>query len=96
MKLVERHVIGKNPYFKEIDKLCFLSKIFTTRSNYLIRQEFINNNIYLGLGEVYKLMKTSPDYKALPSKVSNGVLRLLDRNWKSLLLCDERVEPEPG
>ncbi|MDV3000941.1 MAG: IS607 family transposase ISCbo10 [Chroococcopsis gigantea SAG 12.99] len=28
-------------------------------------------------------MKTSPDYKALPSKVSNGVLRLLDRNWKS-------------
>jgi putative transposase len=84
MKLVERHVIGKNhPYFKEIDKLCFLSKNLYNASNYLIRQEFINNNIYLGLGEVYKLMKTSPDYKALPSKVSNGVLRLLDRNWKS-------------
>lgn len=84
MKLVERHIIGKNhKFFKEIDNLAFLSKNLYNAANYLIRQEFIHNNRCLSLKEVYHQIKSGVDYKTLPAKVSNQVLKILDRNWRS-------------
>lgn len=84
MKLVEKHFINKNhKLFQEIDNLAFLSKNLYNFSNYLIRQEFVNNGKYLSNPEIYHLVKNTIDYKALPAKVSNQVLKVLDRNWKS-------------
>jgi len=96
MKLVERHLITKqNKLFKEIDTLAFLSKNLDNAANYLIRQEFINNNKYLSNSEVYHLIKASVDYKALPAKVSNQVLRVLERNWKSFLAASREFKINP-
>ena len=96
MKLVERHIITKqNKLFKEIDTLAFLSKNLYNAANYLIRQEFISNNKYLSNSEVYHLIKASVDYKALPAKVSNQVLRVLERNWKSFLAASREFKINP-
>jgi putative transposase len=84
MRLVEQHVISPNdPRDKIIDVAAFASKNLYNAANYIVRQSFINNHIYLGYGEVYHHIKTHEAYRALPAKVANDVLRLLDKNWKS-------------
>ena len=50
IKRTERHIIKKsNINYKEIDKLCFLSKNLYNYANYLIRQEFIKNKKFFKL-----------------------------------------------
>ncbi|MDJ0571680.1 MAG: transposase [Pleurocapsa sp. MO_192.B19] len=84
MRQVERHIVKENsPFWKQIDNLCFLSKNLYNYANYLVRQSFIFDNVYLGFNQVYHLVKDKPDYQALPRKVSQQVLRVLAQNWKS-------------
>ena len=97
MKLVEQHLIKKtNPMFKECKDLCFKSKNLYNRALYEIRQEYINNKKYLNYYDIEKLYKTEKwiDYEALPRKVSQQTLKLLDKNWKSFfaLLKSEKVD----
>ena len=82
MYLVERHIIKNN---KELDKLCFNSKNLYNRALYLVRQHYFNTKGYLNFFEVRKLLANSKDidYYALPTRVSNNTLMLLDRNFKS-------------
>ena len=83
MHLVEKHVINRNhSYFKEIDHLCFLAKNLYNAANYVIRQSFIFEKKYLSYNAVQKLMASSPDYKALPAKVSQQVFLRLHEAWK--------------
>lgn len=97
MRLVEKHNISyTHKLFKEIDSLSFLSKNLYNYSNYLVRQEFINNEKYLSNPEVYHLVKNSVDYKALPAKVSNQVLKVLDRNWKSFFKAIKEWKKNPN
>jgi putative transposase len=37
----------------------------------------------LNFYDVYKLVSQTPDYKALPTKVSKQIIRRLDKNWIS-------------
>ena len=84
MRQVERHIIKEsNQFWKEIDHLCFLSKNLYNYANYLVRQSFIKEGIYLSFNQVYHQLKNTVDYKALPRKVSQQVLRILAQNWKS-------------
>ena len=86
MQLVEQHIIkSNNELFNECDRLCFLSKNLYNHANYVIRQSFTNkeNSKYLNYYEINKLFKTDKDYCALPRKVSNQTLMVLERNWKS-------------
>lgn len=82
MYLVERHIIKNN---KELDELCFNSKNLYNRALYLIRQHYFETKIYLNYFDVNKLMINSKDvdYYALPTRVANRTLRLLDKNFKS-------------
>lgn len=96
MQLSERHVINQNhEYYKEIDSLCFLSKNLYNAANYVIRQEFIKNFKYLNYNAVQKLMQSQVDYKALPAKVSQQVLILLDKNWKSFFEATKEYKKHP-
>jgi IS605 OrfB family transposase len=84
MRLVERHVVrqgGKN--WKEIDDLSFKSKNLYNRANYEIRQHFFETNEILSYNEMARRMQTEESYCALPRKVSQQVLRCLERNWKA-------------
>ena len=84
MQQVERHKIKpSHRFWQEIDKLCFLSKNLYNYANYQVRQSFIFDKVYLGYNQLYHLVKDTPDYQALPAKVSQQVLRTLDKNWKS-------------
>src|SRR6266704_1852955 len=84
MQLVEQHVIHKgDSRYQAIDQAAFASKNLYNLANYHMRQSFIHTGKYLGYAEVYHLVKQTDAYKSLPRKVSNDVLRLLDKNWKA-------------
>src|SRR5438034_4392720 len=84
MQLVEQHIIGKiDSRYEAVDRAAFASKNLYNLANYHMRQSFIHQDKYLGYAEVYHLVKQEPAYQALPRKVSNDVLRLLDKNWKA-------------
>ena len=96
MKHVERHIIKRgSPIWQQIDTLFFLSKNLYNYANYQLRQEFIFNKNYLGYNQLYHLVKDTPDYQALPAKVSQQVLRLLDKNWKSFFAASKSYRLSP-
>ena len=84
MQLVEQHVIGKSdPRYATIDAAAFASKNLYNAANYEYRQAFIHEGKYLTYHEVQKRMQSHEAYKALPAKVSQQILMVLDKNWKS-------------
>jgi len=90
MNLVEQHIIKKSHrLFKEIDNLSFLSKNLYNAANYIVRQEFTKNKEYFNYNKIDLLIKNkdfgeySNPYKDLPAKVSQQILKKLDKNWIS-------------
>ena len=84
MQLTERHIIKSTEHrFTEIDALAFKSKNLYNAANYVIRQSFIYGWGYVGYNEMNRLMKSHEAYKALPESVSQQILMVLDKNWKS-------------
>ena len=84
MQLTERHIIKSTEHrFAEIDQLAFKSKNLYNVANYVIRQNFIYGWGYVNYNEMNRLMKSHEAYKALPAKVSQQILMVLDKNWKS-------------
>ena len=84
MQLTERHIIKSTEHrFTEIDALAFKSKNLYNAANYVIRQSFIYGWGYIGYNEMNRLMKSHEAYKALPESVSQQILMVLDKNWKS-------------
>ena len=96
MQLVERHIIKRgHKCFQEIDSLCLASKNLYNRANYNIRQGFILARVYSNYNLLDKVLKDLPEYKALPAKVSQQVLRGLERNWSSFLGAIQAWKEEP-
>jgi putative transposase len=84
MQLTERHIIKSTEQrFAEIDELAFKSKNLYNAANYVIRQSFVYGWGYINYNEMNRLMKSHEAYKALPAKVSQQILMILDKNWKS-------------
>jgi len=84
MILTESHIFNTT---SELDELTFKCKNLYNRANYIIRNEFINNGNYLSKFDMFKISKDLDEYKALPVRISRGVLRTLDGNWKSFFTC---------
>ena len=80
MLLAESHIIKAT---KELNELTFKCKNLYNKANYIIRQEFIKNSKYISKFEMFTICKNLDEYKAMPVRVSRGVLRTLDGNWKS-------------
>ncbi len=84
MQLTERHIIKSTEHrFALIDELAFKFKNLYNAANYVIRQSFIYGWGYINYNEMNRLMKYHQAYKALPAKVSQQILMILDKNWKS-------------
>ncbi|TVP66722.1 MAG: transposase [Leptolyngbya sp. LCM1.Bin17] len=97
MQLVDRHVIrNTSPFWAEIDDLAFRSKNLFNQANYQIRQRFIFQRKYLNYNYMAAALKDSPDYKALPAKVSQQILMRLDESWRSFFTAikEWNVHPE--
>ena len=84
MQLAERHIIKSTEHrFAPIDELAFKSKNLYNAANYVIRQSFVYGWGYINYNEMNRLMKSHQAYKVLPAKVSQQILMVLDKNWKS-------------
>ncbi len=97
MQLVEQHVIKRgDARTRAIDAAAFASKNLWNAANYLVRQSFIREGVYLDNVQVFHQMKTHEAYQALPRKVSNQVLLQLHKAWKAFFeTMDEwREHPE--
>src|SRR3989441_5401558 len=97
MQLVEQHVIDKNdPRYSVIDEAAFKSKNLYNAALYEIRQSFIHKGKYLNYNEMQRRMQSHEAYKALPAKVSQQILMVLDRNWKSFFEALAAYNEDPS
>jgi putative transposase len=98
MQLVEKHIISKNhTLYKECDRVCFLSKNLYNAGLYAIRQHYFETGKFL---DNYTLQKqfakeNQPDYRALPAKVSQMVLKLLCQNFISFFKANQDYKKNP-
>lgn len=86
MILVEKHDIRtKSKYYNILDNFCFKAKNLYNATLYAVRQYYFENKKYLSYANVNKrfIEEHNPDYYALPTKVSQQIQRLVDRNFKS-------------
>ena len=94
MQLVEQQVIKPtDTRYQAIDQAAFASKNLYNAANYEMRQSFIHQGISLNYEEIYARMKSHETYKALPAKVSQQVLRVLD---KKMNVDCVRIVPRTG
>jgi putative transposase len=86
MQLVEQHMIRQSDSrFAAIDEAAFKAKNLYNLALYTQRQHFFDTGGYLHYVALYKALRDDPAYQALPRKVSQQVLRLLDQNFRSCL-----------
>ncbi len=97
MQLVEQHVIDrKDPRYSVIDEAAFKSKNLYNAALYELRQAFIHEGKYLNYTEMDRRMQSHEAYKALPAKVSQQVLVLLDKNWTAFFEARAAYEEDPS
>ncbi len=97
MQLVEQHIIKRGgSRYDVIDRAAFAAKNLYNAALYEVRQTFIFGHRYLGYTEVYHRMKTHEAYRALPRKVSQHVLKLLDKNWQAHFEACKAYEADPS
>src|SRR6266702_6942178 len=61
-----------------------------------MRQAFIHEGKYLNYHEIQRLMQSHEAYRALPAKVSQQILMVLDRNWTSFKEAFKAYEEDPS
>ncbi|MFM6759648.1 MAG: RNA-guided endonuclease InsQ/TnpB family protein, partial [Microcystis panniformis] len=77
------------------DNLSWQSKNLYNSANYLIRQNFIYGHGYLTYNQMASLRSKTEQYQALPAKVSQQVLRGLDKNWPSFFAAASEFKSHP-
>ena len=96
MQLVEQTIIRKSdPRYDMIDRAAFASKNLYNATLYEMRQAFIFQHTWLRYETVYHRMKTHEAYRALPTKVAQQVMKLLDKNWKSYFEACKAYQEHP-
>ena len=86
MQLVEQHIIKRNsPFYGELSEVLWKSKNLYNATMYAVRQHYFNHKEYLPYCKVQKQFQDTHqfDYEALPRKVSQQTMRIVDRNFKS-------------
>jgi putative transposase len=85
VQLVEQHRIDRHdPRFAAIDAATFASKNLYNASLYHKRQAYIfENHRIISYQDLDRLMQPTAEYRALPAKVAQWVLKQVDGAWKS-------------
>ena len=96
MKLVEQHIIKRtDPRFAVIDQAAFASKKLYNQVTYQMRQAFLHEGKYLPYAQIFHRVKHLECYQALPRKVSNSILILIDKKIRHYLkLYKEQPDPD--
>ncbi len=97
MQLAEQHIIDKHdPRYATIDEAAFKSKNLYNAALYEIRQAFFHDGTYLNYNEIDRRMRSHEAYTALPAKVSQQILMVLDKNWTSFKEGLKAYEESPS
>ncbi len=84
MRLVEQHRIDRHDHrFAAIDAAAFASKNLYNRALYEMRQQFIEDHSVIPYSELDRLMQLTEEYRSLPAKVAQWVLKQVCLAWKS-------------
>lgn len=86
MLLTERHTIHKgDARFTILDTEAFRSKNLYNATMYAVRQHFFDTGKYLPYASLQKEFQESgqSDYRALPSKVAQWTMKMVDQNFRS-------------
>ena len=73
--------------YNVLKEQCRISKNLKNQVLYEIRQKFFSDNSYLNYNEVYKLLKTSNNYKLLQSNMAQQIMKSVDAEFKSFFGC---------
>lgn len=96
MHLVEKYIIDKNhSLFKEAESLCFLSNNLFNYANYIIRKKIFKTGEYLNDNAIQKQCQGTPDYTALPAKVSQQVLLRLHESGQAFFAANKEYKQHP-
>ena len=66
-------------------------KISYSHANYLVRQSLIFENTYRHYYDLQKTLYTQVDYKAMPAKVSQQILMIIDRNTEDFFSSERSL-----
>jgi len=80
---------------KQIGNLCHISKNLYNESNYIIRQEFINNHKYISYSSLYPEKRSSENAVQLPAQTVQQILRNLEKNWLSFFRSIKEWKKHP-
>jgi putative transposase len=97
VQLVERRRIDRHdPRWAAIDAAAFSSKNLYNAALYLTRQTYIKDHTVLVYGELDRLLQSTEEYRALPAKVAQWVLKQVCFAWtSSFAACREwAVNPD--
>ena len=84
MQLVEQHIIKRtNRYYTELDNLCYKAKNLYNATLYAVRQHFFNTDECIKYSTLQKQFQDNnqADYRAMPTKVAQQIMRLVDQNF---------------
>lgn len=69
--------------YNVLKEQCHISKNLKNQVLYEIRQKFFSDKSYLNYNEVYRLLKSSDNYKLLQSNMAQQIMRKVDAEFKS-------------
>jgi putative transposase len=96
VQLVERHRIDRHdPRWAAIDAAAFASKNLYNAALYLTRQAYITDHTVLSYGELDRLLQPTAEYRALPAKVAQWVLKQVCLAWASYFAACQEWEVNP-
>lgn len=97
MKRAERHIIKpSHPFYEEVDRLCFASKNLYNTVMYTTRHSFFYGYGVPSWGQLNGYFKDTPQYKALPAKVSQLVIKQVSEAWDSYFKTLKQYQENPA
>lgn len=97
MQLVELHRIDHHdPRFTAIDAAAFASKNLYNATLYQMRQQFIHDHSVIAYSDLDRLMQPTEQYRALPAKVAQWVLKQACLAWKSYFASCAAFQSNPS
>lgn len=84
MKTLKQHIRKLKPnQFEELNNMCHHSNSLYNCCLYVIKEYYKQTAKYIGQNALYKEIKNNEHYKALPAKMSQQIVRLSDKNYRS-------------
>ena len=98
MQLVEQHRIDRyDPRWKAIDEATFASKNLYNAAMYVNRQAYIHEqHRVISYADLDKQMQLTEEYRALPAKVAQLVLKQVCAAWDSYFAACAEWERHPS